>query len=132
MHSPKPPLSKGGGFASGKTGGIPQAGRFPHGFVLSESACCNPSVTATPCQLPLAREPWGAVENKGPVVLLAAVVKPRLFGCKLRLHEMPRQDFPAGVCQLFLLLFPKGTKKNRENRDRIRHRPGLFTARFKG
>ena len=79
-------------------GGIPQAGRVPHGFVLSESACCNPSVTATPCQLPFAREPWGAVENKGPVVLLAAVVKPRLFRCKPRLRETPRQDFPAGVC----------------------------------
>ena len=30
----KPPLPKGGGFASGKTGGIPQAGRVPHRFVL--------------------------------------------------------------------------------------------------
>ena len=44
-------------------GGIPQAGRFPHGFVLSESACCNPSVTATPCQLPLAREPLGCSDE---------------------------------------------------------------------
>ena len=108
------------------------------GFCLSTLACCFEgsanceSLSRLRCQLPLTREPWGAVENKGPVVLLAAVVKLRLFRCKLRFHEMPRQDFPAGVCQLFLLLFPKGTKKNRENRDRIRHRPGLFTARFKG
>ena len=62
----KPPLSKGGGFASGKTGGIPQAGRFPHWSVLSgKSPTVNPSVTATPCQLPLAREPLGCGVGNG-------------------------------------------------------------------
>ena len=61
MHRPTPPLPKGGGFASGKTGGIPQACRFPHRFVLlGKCLLWNPSVTASPCQLPLAREPFCA------------------------------------------------------------------------
>ena len=47
MHRPTPPLPKGGGFASGKTGGIPQACRFPHRFVLlGKCLLWNPSVTA--------------------------------------------------------------------------------------
>ena len=38
-------------------GGIPQAGRFPHRLVLSESACCE-SLSRLRRQLPLAREPF--------------------------------------------------------------------------
>ena len=41
VHRRSPPGHCGGGFASGKTGGILQAGRFPHGFVLWESANCE-------------------------------------------------------------------------------------------
>ena len=40
MHSPKPPLPKGGASAC-RGGGIPQAGRFPHRFVLSRSTSCE-------------------------------------------------------------------------------------------
>ena len=41
VHRRSPPGHCGGGFASGKTGGILQAGRFPHGFALWESANCE-------------------------------------------------------------------------------------------
>ena len=76
----KPPLSKGGGFASGKTGGIPQAGRFPHWSVLSgKSPTVNPSVTATPCQLPLAREPLGC-SDEAPLAIVGVVWRSQTGG----------------------------------------------------
>ena len=42
-------------------GGIPQVGRFPHRFILSESACCRipQSKIKDFCQLPFTREPFG-------------------------------------------------------------------------
>ena len=73
---PKPPLSKGGASAC-RGGGIPQAkpgnflpityslftkklSLFHIGWYFEEVPTVNPSVTAAPCQLPLAREPFCA------------------------------------------------------------------------
>ena len=55
-----PPCQRGVVWRS-QTGGIPQVGRFPHRFILSESACCRipQSKIKDFCQLPLAREPCG-------------------------------------------------------------------------
>ena len=61
---PKPPLPKGGGFASGKTGGIPRVAGFHMGLCFWKVPAVNPSVTASPCQLPLAREPAGSARGQ--------------------------------------------------------------------
>ena len=55
-----PPCQRGVVWRS-QTGGIPRAGRFPHGFVLVESACCGipQSKIKDFCQLPFTREPCG-------------------------------------------------------------------------
>ena len=54
-----PPCQRGVVWRS-QTGGIPQVGRLPHRFILSESACCRipQSKIKDFCQLPLAREPF--------------------------------------------------------------------------
>ena len=74
MHRPKPPLPKGGGFASGKTGGIPQACRFPHRFVLlGKCLLWNPSVTAYAVPAPF---------NKGAFFIrYRSMVRCRAFSC---------------------------------------------------
>ena len=56
-------------------GGIPQVGRFPHRFILSESACCRiPQAKIRDfCQLPLAREPFCARYR--------SMVRYRAFSC---------------------------------------------------
>ena len=41
MRRPKPPWPLWGWFGDSQTGGIPQCGRFPHGFVLSRSTSCE-------------------------------------------------------------------------------------------
>ena len=87
------------------------------GAYLATLDCCSwgsancESLSHLRCQLPLAREPWGAVENKGPVVLLAAVVKPRLFRCKLRFHEMPRQGLSCRGLSVVFAAFSEGYKE---------------------
>ena len=59
MHSPKPPLPKGGGLAKPNRGDKRLAG-FHIGLYFLKVPTVNPSVTASPCQLPLAREPFCA------------------------------------------------------------------------
>ena len=125
---PKAPLAKGGCLGTAEAGGfrrqslrnflpIPSSlftkkpSPFHIGLYFEEVPTVNPSVMATPCQLPLAREPWGAVENKGPVVLLAAVVKPRLFRCKPRFHEMPRQGLSCRGLSVVFATFSEGYKE---------------------
>ena len=56
---PKAPLAKGGWFGEAKPGGFPRLAGFHIGLYFQEVPPVNPSVTATPCQPPLAREPCG-------------------------------------------------------------------------
>ena len=58
---PKAPLAKGGWFGEAKPGGFPRLAGFHIGLYFQEVPPVNPSVTAAPCQLPLAREPLGGV-----------------------------------------------------------------------
>ena len=60
MHSPKPPWPLWGWFGKAKPGGFPRLAGFHIGLHFQEVPTVNPSVTATPCQLPLAREPFCA------------------------------------------------------------------------
>ena len=58
---PKAPLAKGGWFGEAKPGGFRRLAGFHIGLYFWESACCViPQSRLTPCQLPLAREPFGA------------------------------------------------------------------------
>ena len=55
----KPPWPLWGWFGEAKPGGFPRLAGFHIGLYFQEVPTVNPSVTATPCQLPLAREPCG-------------------------------------------------------------------------
>ena len=59
----KAPLAKGGWFGEAKPGGFPRLAGFHIGLYFQEVPTVNPSVTATPCQLPLAREPLGCSDE---------------------------------------------------------------------
>ena len=59
-NAPKPPLPKGGGLAKPNRGDKRLAG-FHIGLFYRKVPTVNPSVTPSACQLPLAREPLGAV-----------------------------------------------------------------------
>ena len=54
------PLAKGGCLGTAEAGGFPRLAGFHIGLYFQEVPPVNPSVTATPCQLPLAREPFCA------------------------------------------------------------------------
>ena len=61
------PLAKGGWFCRRQNRGDSEVRRFPHGFVLLESACCGipqarrrPPGAPRPCQFPFTREPFCA------------------------------------------------------------------------
>ena len=56
---PKPPLPKGGASAC-RGGGDKRLAGFHIGYCFQKVPAVNPSVTAAPCQLPLAREPFYA------------------------------------------------------------------------
>ena len=74
MHRPKPPLPTGGGIASGQTGGLPQACRFPHRFVLlGKCLPWNPPVTAYAVPGPFHQ---GAFDSRH-----ASMVRCRAFSC---------------------------------------------------
>ena len=82
-HITKPP-----GFAFGKTGGISHAFRFPHGFVLSESACraIPQSKIKDFCQLPFTREPCGqcplTISHGGFLRFLTSLARPVSAACQ--------------------------------------------------
>ena len=65
VHRPKPPLPKGGGLAKPNRGDKRPSG-FHMGSYFGKAPTVNPSVTATPCQLPLAREPLGCTGQSPP------------------------------------------------------------------
>ena len=81
----KAPLAKG---AIAKPGGFPSVAGFHMGLYFQEVPAVNPSVTATPCQLPLARE---------PLVFLSILEK---------LREKPRFWGSPAVCFLMGFIFP--------------------------
>src|SRR5699024_1707676 len=58
LHSPKPPWPLWGWFGEAKPGGFPRLAGFHIGLYFQEVPPVNPSVTATPCQLPFTREPF--------------------------------------------------------------------------
>ena len=74
MHRPTPPLPKGGVVWHSQTGGIPQACRFPHRFVLlGKCLLWNPSVTAYAVPAPF---------NKGAFFIrYRSMVRCRAFSC---------------------------------------------------
>src|SRR5699024_10251366 len=53
----------GGWFGEAKPGGFPRVAGFHIGLYLRKVPTVNPSVTAAPCQLPLAREPLGCSDE---------------------------------------------------------------------
>ena len=57
--SDEAPLAKGGCLGNAEAGGFPRLAGFHIGLYFEKVPAVNPSVTATPCQLPLAREPLG-------------------------------------------------------------------------
>ena len=58
-----PPWPLWGWFGYAKPGGFPRLAGFHMGLYFDEVLSVNPSVTAAPCQLPLAREPLGCSDE---------------------------------------------------------------------
>ncbi len=65
----KAPLVKGGWFGEAKPGGFRRLAGFHIGLFYRKVPAVNPSVTAAPCQLPLAREPFFVVHENIPDAL---------------------------------------------------------------
>ena len=63
--SDEAPLAKGGCLGTAEAGGFPRLAGFHTGLYFWKVPAVNPSVTAAPCQLPLAREPLGALSTPG-------------------------------------------------------------------
>ena len=83
----KAPLAKGGWFGEAKPGGFPRLAGFHIGLYFQEVPPVNPPVTATPCQLPLAREPCGqcplTISHGGFLRIVTSLTRPVSFHCAI-------------------------------------------------